>query len=142
MKKIITLGVMLMMVLALFTSCSQNNNGKVIVDGSFYSLQSAYNHGLLTKKDLKEITKLKNNGNIEKIDEQIGNRIKQSYSNCYSQEKVEEVIIDRYLGTYNGSVAIMIGYKNNEYTSVCWEEKIADVTFKYSDGQRIYIWKE
>lgn len=142
MKKIITLGVMLMMVLALFTSCSQNNNGKVIVDGSFYSLQSAYNHGLLTKKDLKEITKLKNNGNIEKIDEQIGNRIKQSYSNYYSQEKVEEVIIDRYLGTYNGSVAIMIGYKNNEYTSVCWEETIAGVTFKYSDGQRIYIWKE
>lgn len=142
MKKIITLGVMLMMVLALFTSCSQNNNGKVIVDGSFYSLQSAYNQGLLTKKDLKEITKLKNNGNIEKIDEQIGNRIKQSYSNYYSQEKVEEVIIDRYLGTYNGSVAIMIGYKNNEYTSVCWEEKIAGVTFKYSDGQRIYIWKE
>lgn len=142
MKKIITLGVMLMMVLALFTSCSQNNNGKVIVEGSFYSLQSAYNQGLLTKKDLKEITKLKNNGNIEKIDEQIENRIKQSYSNYYSQEKVEEVIIDRYLGTYNGSVAIMIGYKNNEYTSVCWEEKIASVTFKYSDGQRIYIWKE
>lgn len=133
---------MLMMVLALFTSCSQNNNGKVIVEGSFYSLQSAYNQGLLTKKDLKEITKLKNNGNIEKIDEQIENRIKQSYSNYYSQEKVEEVIIDRYLGTYNGSVAIMIGYKNNEYTSVCWEEKIASVTFKYSDGQRIYIWKE
>lgn len=131
-----------MMVLALFTSCSQNNNGKVIVEGSFYSLQSAYNQGLLTKKDLKEITKLKNNGNIEKIDEQIENRIKQSYSNYYSQEKVEEVIIDRYLGTYNGSVAIMIGYKNNEYTSVCWEEKIASVTFKYSDGQRIYIWKE
>lgn len=142
MKKIITLGVMLIMVLALFTSCSQNNNGKVIVEGPFYSLQSAYNQGLLTKKDLKEITKLKNNGNIEKIDEQIENRIKQSYSNYYSQEKVEEVIIDRYLGTYNGSVAIMIGYKNNEYTSVCWEEKIAGVTFKYSDSQRIYIWKE
>lgn len=152
MKKVFMFGVVFMTIFSVFSGCSQNNNtGKIIEEDPFYSLQAAYNQGLLKKKDLKSIAKLKINGNSEKLDESIESTIKQAYKkstikqaykNRYPQEGDNEVIISKYLGTYNGNVAIMIDYKNSEYIDVCWEEKIAGVTFTYSNAQRIYIWKE
>lgn len=143
MKKVFMFGVVFMTIFSVFSGCSQNNNtGKIIEEDPFYSLQAAYNQGLLEKKDLKSIAKLKINGNSEKLDESIESTIKQAYKNRYPQEGDNEVIISKYLGTYNGNVAIMIDYKNSESIDVCWEEKIAGVTFTYSNAQRIYIWKE
>ena len=140
-KKILILGVALIMGLGLFTGCGGSNTGKVISDEPFYSLQAGYNQKWLSKNDLKSIANFHSQGNSETLSEQVESAIKQAYSIRYPQEEAVDVIINKYLGTYNNCVAIMIGYLSSGYTSALWSETIGGVKIQYTNGQRILIFK-
>ena len=107
MAKFSTLAMLIIMSLGLFAGC-ENNTGKVISEEPFYSLQAAYNQEWLSKSDLKSIANFHSNGNTDALSEQVESVIKQAYSIRYPQEEWGDVIINKYYGTYNGCVALMI----------------------------------
>jgi hypothetical protein len=139
-KKILALGVMVIMVFGLF-SCG-GNNGIVVDDMPFYSLQAAYNYEFLSTEDLKTILSFHKNRNTNVLSETTTNDIKTSFIERYPQDEMtmDDVIISMYYGTYGQSVAVMIGYSNSNYTQVKWSETIGGVKFVYNNGQRILIW--
>jgi len=141
-KKILILGVAIIMALGLFAGCG-GNNGKIVINEPFYSLQAAYNEGLITKKDLKTIADFHKNGNTDVLDDGIANEIKAAYFEKNPQDEMtaDDVVIDKYYGTYNDCVAVMIGYLNSGYTGAMEKETIAGVRFGYNSGQKIVIWK-
>lgn len=141
LKRTLILGVALIMCLGLFAGCG-NDTGKVISEEPFYSLQAAYNQEWLSKSDLKSIANFHSEGNSDTLSEQTETAIKQAYSIRYPQEDGWSIIINKYYGTYNGCVALMIGYENSQYTNALWSETIAGVRIEYSNGQRILVWKE
>jgi ABC-type phosphate/phosphonate transport system substrate-binding protein len=55
---------------------------------------------------------------------------------------VENISIDRYYGTYNSSVALMMSNVYEEHQHIQWEEKVAGYVFAYSDGNRILVWND
>ena len=138
MKKIISF--LLILVFCVSFSGCEFNTGKVIETDPFYSLQAAYNQGLITWKDLKNISKAYDK--VDSIDEQLAKKIKNEYLSCYYPNENREVEIDKYFGTYSNCVALMIDCVGDVYTCAIWEETIGGVKFRYGDGQRIMIWKE
>ena len=141
-KKIFIIGVVLIMGLGLFSGCG-GNNGKVVVNEPFYSLQAAYNDGLLTKKDLKSIADFHKNGNTNVLADETANEIKAAYfdKNPQGGMTADDVIISKYYGTYDNCVAMMIGYRNSTYADVIQTETIGGTKFEYSSSQTITIWK-
>lgn len=139
-KKFTILSVTLILCLGLFACCA--NTGKVISEEPFYSLQAAYNQDLLSRSNLRSAAKLHRNGNNESLDAQVAERIKQAYSALYSEEELGDVVINEYLGTYNGCVVLMIRGEKTNFTDALWDETVAGVKFEYHNGQRIVVWKE
>lgn len=135
--------VILFMGLGLFAGC-EGNNGKLISEEPFYSLQAAYNNNFISKEDLKSIASLHKNGNDNALSVETSSEIKTAYLERYPQDGMtaDDVVIDKYFGTYNSCVALMIGYTNNIYSDLVWSETIAGVKISYSNSQRIFVWKK
>ena len=152
-KKLIILGLMLAMILS-FAACAPQKKGE------FYTLQEAYDQGLLTVDDLKNIAYYQNGEspdenfvptakNPEILSSKTENAIKESRAYYYRNMEIGAIEdakssgyrIVNYLGTYNSSVAVMIEDYMVVYTCALWEEEIEGVTFKYNYGNRIYIFK-
>lgn len=144
LTKILTLGVMIVMGLGIFAGCG-SNNGKVVINKPFYSLQAAKNEGFVTKNDLKTIADLHKNGNADVLGNEIANEIKAAYfeKNHRYEMTADDVVIRKYLGTYNGAVAVMIDYIDSEYPAVSSSETVGGIKFEYSNGGlQIIIWKK
>lgn len=139
-KKILVLGVIMIMALGLF-ACG-TSNGTVVNEKPFYSLQAAYNNNFLSRKDLKLIASFHKNGNDSVLGETTSNDIKTAFVERYPQDGMttDDVIISKYYGTYGECVAIMIDYSNSNYASALWSETISGVKFEYKNRQRIIIW--
>jgi len=127
-----------------FVGC---NTEKTFSEEPFCSLQSAYNQGWLKREDLEKIAGYHNSkSNSDTLDGKVENAIKQAFLECYrrtgdSEFTVDDVIINRFYGIYNGCAALMMGYADSCYTQACWEETVAGVTFGYGSGQGILVWK-
>jgi len=140
--KTISLILTLLLVFA-FAGC---NTGDTISEEPFYSLQSAYNQGLLKRKDLKKVAEYHNKGSNTIIDKELEDDIKLAYLESYPRNEnieltADEIRINKFYGIYRGCVALMIGYENSGYKDACWEETIAGVKFGYTSSQRIFILK-
>lgn len=129
--------------------------------GEFYSLQEAYDNGLLTKDDLKSIAYY-HSGYLEegfiptplypeKLSESTENKIKQTWAyekNCEASnsEIVKYTSLNslsvRYNGTYNGAIAVVIVDNDNKHSlDVLYDEVIDGVKFVIHDYNDIKIWK-
>ena len=161
-KKIICFGLLLAMLLS-FAACAGNVDGEEAVPqkkGDFYTLQEAYDQGLLTVDDLKNIAYYQNGEspdenfvptakNPETLSAETENAIKESRAYDYRNDTVSpqkdakpnDFQVVKYLGTYNNYSAVMIVGSCDMYTQAVWEEIIEDVTFIYNNGNRIYIFK-
>lgn len=146
-KKVLILGIALYILFSL-AACKQE---EVESMGTLYSLQAAYDEGLLTVDDLRSIAYY-HNDNIqypEVLDEKIEQTIKKTYaeiirtrsSNPHTEATTCDVSIIRYFGTYNDCVAVILFDSFTDYPSVMREKKIAGVTFVYS-GANITIWNK
>lgn len=126
--------------------------------GEFYNLQEAFENGLLIKDDLESIANYNNDysmsANIDPLSPKIEKGIKETKAYDLRNEtyfdgtlilpeaKAGNITIYRYYGEYNGCYAIMIYASYYDYTEAEWTETVDGVDFNYSNGNRIYIWKE
>jgi len=125
--------------------------------GTFYSLQEAYDEGLLTIQNLMSIayyhgsldsvdgTFVPTTKNPEVLSAETVLTIKQSWISELGQSHVEatidDVIILKYYGTYGGCIALIITDNYSEDGGDGDYIIIAEVLFTYSSLNRILIWK-
>ena len=145
-RGIILLSLIIIMCLLTFGGCDNHDETKL---GNFYTLQEAYDGGLLTVEDLQVIAEYHEKGVSvpEPLDPNIENTIKEvAAREMREKENIEDATadgfwIDRYYGTYNGSVAFMIiGYIAYPAVELDENEIIAGVRFHYTDPNRIIVW--
>ena len=115
----------------------------------FYTLQEAYDGGMLTVEDLQVIAEYHEKGVSvpEPLDPNIENAIKEvAAREMHEKENIEDATADgfwiyRYYGTYNECVAFMIrGYILYPAVVLDENEIVAGVRFHYTDPNRIIVW--
>lgn len=79
--------------------------------------------------------------NIE-LDEKIADQIINDYIEVNPQFKETKVTINKYLGTYDGAVVLMIRSDAQLFQNVLTTELISGISFNYKNSQKILIWKE
>ena len=156
-SKILCLGVILIMGLGIFCACDKDDKL-----GEFYTLQEAYDNGLLSKDGLLNIAYYqnaiydKNNSQFdgfipmnitpETLSEEKDHAIRQTYlkslQNEYSDATIDDIHILAYYGEYSGCIAVRISCAYFQYLAVVCEETIGEVKFVYGDTNTIRIWKE
>lgn len=153
-----------------FAGCADNggSNGETNAQSEFFSLQKAYDDGLLTLEDLKSIAYEYNGGKSHNeqimadftpaqkpaLIELTKTAIKESHAKRLRESKypdgrlvavgatAENVHIYGYYGTYNGSVAVMIEDDYTSFDTAMWMVEVEGVNIYYNSGNRITIWKQ
>ena len=152
-KLFICFGLLLAMIFS-FAACAPQKKGE------FYTLQEAYDQGLLTVDDLKNIAYYQNGEspdesfvptakNPETLSTETENAIKETKAYDYRNREVNPKTdakpnayrIVKYLGTYNNCSAVMIESEYYDHNNAIWEIDIEGIIFKYNNGNRIYIFK-
>ena len=135
-------------------------------EGRFYGLNDAYNQGLLTRENLMNIAYYHHGAelNLENHAGLLGNvgwDIRRAYLKTYLKPNFPEVdiadihnvYVQKYYGSYkyidggnrggplNDCVAVMIATEYDDYTDEPWETVVANTLFRYSNGNRILLWK-
>jgi hypothetical protein len=157
MQKKLCTGLILIMSFILLCGCTD----KVEKKGDFYTLQEAYDQGLLTKDALESIAYYQNGGSgdetfspipkdPEELSEDTEKAIKET--RVYDKRndgqypikkaKTDDVSIAQYYGTYNTCVAVMLDEAYCGHNAALWDVTIGDVTLHYKNGNRIIIWKQ
>ena len=141
--------VALAVLLCLTVSCDVWGNNVNI--GTYCGMQEAYDNGWITVEDLQSIANHQNNGTdpndtlsaeVEKAIKKTVAKDLRSFPYPILIATVKDVTIDRYYGTYNNCVAVMISNAYTEYPQALWDDVIAGVIFHYYDGNVIVIWKQ
>ena len=118
------------------------------ISGTFYSLQSAYDNGLLTKDDLLSIAYYNNFSNWgneeimpedfdpqpknpEVLSETLDLKIRQACGKN-TQNTADDYYIYGYFGVYNNCVVVKTMRKGFDIMTVGLEKKVDDVTFYYT----------
>ncbi|MBE7088066.1 MAG: hypothetical protein E7370_00875 [Clostridiales bacterium] len=90
-----------------------------VVSGTFYSLEDAYNIGLLKVEDLNNIAYLHSNNiqNSDQLSDDISRSIRYNWAEIYNIENNANITLDdieilKYFGTYNNCAVVMVDYKN------------------------------
>ena len=90
-----------------------------------------------------------NTNNMVELSKEIEIEIKQTHldylltKNGYQDTTIDDIYIQKYYGTYNGCVVVMIQDKLSGVNGAIKEATIADVKFYYGSGNiSIQIWKE
>lgn len=133
--------------------------------GEFYTLDEAYELGLLTREELMSIAYYYNFGTryneevmgedyvpIPKAPEALSKRTADRISSTAAYEyrfdhpaeeaEPEGFPIIEYYGTYGDCVAVMLGFLYGGFFPVAGKVFVADIAFYYLDTNRIKIWKE
>jgi len=120
-KKILIIGVTLMICLGFFSGCTS-------IKGSFYSLQEAYDNGWLTQEDLQSLAYYYNVGsndesfvpkpkNPESLSKETENMIIKTHLEGIKKDfptaTISDVNIAEYYGVYNDCIAISV--RDNYY---------------------------
>lgn len=132
--------------------CSKSTNE--LSEGTFYSLQEAYDHGWLTQGDLQIIANYHNNGipYPEILSEDTAKSIKKDWAqkltndNPDSGKKIteEDIDIQKYYGTYNECAIIIVDLIDANYIDVdsSYTIEIDNVTFNFMLYRpKIIVWK-
>lgn len=158
-KKLIVLAMTIIMLFSFMglTSCG---NGDDEPAGTFYSLQEAYDQGLLTIQDLQSIAYYHNGDSMSvyphALSDEVSNAIKEDAAKryraftdtngayLYPNAVGDGFTITKYCGVYNACFAIMLNniYDDSGQPAVMQEVVVAGVTFVYGSGNRIIIWKQ
>ena len=158
MKKIFSVLIALISVISIafaFGGCGGKDEKK------FYTVTEAYEEGLLTREQIMSIAYYHHEGirrneevmgedyiplplTPEKLSDKTENCLKQAYLNEYYQDKnyaeLSGVKIDRYYGTYNGQVVVMMSDDYSGGADIEWEEKVAGINIYYINGNSIKVW--
>ena len=121
-------------------------------DGLFYTgdrddggLQKAYDLGLLTQDDLRNIAELFNiPGTWEGLSAETAKRVLQDYYDTFNIPVKDkgQITISGYYGTYNGCVVVSIKTPYGA-VGIGWSVFIAGIKFFCSDYQKVpLVWKD
>lgn len=122
--------------------------------GSLYWLGTAYENGYLTAEDIKNIAYLHCGdestdytpkplvpNELTPVQEAVIARAYIDMLNIVlSPSDAEGICIEKYYGTYNGSIAVMMG--GMLHLEVVGNETIAGTEITYGNSNRIIVWKE
>ncbi len=168
MKKCMKLIVLTLLIIVggrLFVSCDQQGDYIVDAEPGFYTLQEAFNLGILKEEDIFNISYYQNKSTLDaglkpqlKYNENykpkplkpsiLSDESKKEIINSSEQhkEKLNEIadsgikIID-YLGTYHGAVVIAVAFDEDVFTlQVMQKEEICGVEFNCGNTFRILVW--
>jgi len=168
MKKIkligllVLVGVMIMPVL-FFAGCgnSEDRCADVVSYGNFYTLQMAYDKGLITFEDLLDIAYFHGGGVIlngevfnhtprpklpEELSTEMNRKIRQSHLArlCGWGELsagIDNISLD-YYGTFNDAVALMVHDDYSDLHSTVTQIVVAEITFIFPNTNTIVIWMQ
>ena len=131
------------------------SSNKILIwdDGSFYRLQEAFDSGLLTRGNLREI---EHNNPFTVWDPPVPlsaeteMKIKQDYLDFrtkvyHPDATVDDVTIDTYYGTYGSCVAVMMTDAFSDYTDAIpieTYETIGGIWIIYNSSNEILIWED
>ncbi|MCL2140420.1 MAG: hypothetical protein FWH42_01900 [Dehalococcoidia bacterium] len=129
-----------------------NDNPKEEITGKFYSLQKAYDDGLLSRQDLMNIASYPSSfGNAElalsvdtqlSIKEACAESLRNRTTSPITEATADDITIEYYFGTYNNCVAVIVSNAFTLYSDALWDDVIAGVVFHYYNGNSIIIWKQ
>ncbi len=140
-KKSVAVFVCLIVLFCMATGCKSNGKATV-VNSTYYTLQAAFDEGLISRADLVTISFLHSMKQQKTLSEEDESIIENSYRSAFPCDGEEpEINIRSYYGKYQNCHALMIGYVDMCYDDAIWSETINGVTFKYNNGQRIMICK-
>lgn len=152
-KKMIVLGVVLVMVIAL-VACGPENKG------SFYSLREAYDNGWLTQEDLKSLAYYYNGGSNDEsfvpkpktpefLSKEIENKIRKTYLSEKKIKKdfpfatIKRISITGYYGIYNDCIIVGVTDDYYRYDYVVEPEYIiGEVLIRNYTSSRLLVWRE
>lgn len=149
--------VMMLLLSFLLVGCESPEEDPV---GTFYSLKEAYNNGVLTQNDLKNIAYYLNDNSDDDtfvpaplspvyLSDELENNIKMTAvyglhtraENSKPEATIDDVTIIGYYGTYNDYIAVRLNDNFSDYPDVVYEMEIDGVTFIYS-GANVTIWHQ
>lgn len=159
-RRILTLKMMVILIIVAVISlsivaCVDKEEAK----GVFYSLQEAYDNGILTVEDLQNIAYYQNGENNETdfvplpkdpahLSDETIKDIKQTHlvalhtrasARC-PKAKIDDIAVLEYYGTYNGAVAVKVSDIYSNYPAIVKELEVSGVKFIYS-GPVVRIWQ-
>lgn len=160
-RKIIAISVLLVIAIVFVSTLVGCNN--LEPKGKFYSLQQAYDDGLITVEDLQSIACYLCNWidcseitptpkNPETLDEKTVSKIKNDSlikllaekdkdgRQLYPKATTKDIYV-KYYGTYNDMIAVVVENGFVGYADVILEDVIGGVTFIYS-GPFPILWKD
>ena len=140
-----------------------NKNTEPSPPGEFILLERAFNKHLITKNDLLNIAYIQNGNKLyeetenfspspkkpETLSIDIENAIKETQAyivrtqifNPHANATKEDVIIHKYLGTYNGYVAVVVSDRFYQYDGRQMADYIDSIRFDNAIPMGIYLWK-
>ena len=166
LKRIICFGAALMIGMCIFCGCGKEPLW------TFYTLQEAYDEGLLSVEDLKSIAYYHHNGRQpifdevngwiyvgveegfvptpkqpEKLNKQSENKMLKTWVTDYNSKhtesiKISNLFVERYYGTYNDCFAVIFDEKDSYTSGISEFGEIANVSFVQNSNNPIQIWKE
>lgn len=132
--------------------------------GTFYTLQEAYEGGMLTREELMSIAYYHNGGrqyNEEIMGEEytpipkepaelsavIVQAIKQTYWNDhFSESNPDKIALSdistQYFGCYNGSIAVKLYYDGMPLSDVIYTKDVYGICFRYTSDVPVLLWKD
>lgn len=120
--------------------------GTIDMDGSFYSLQTAYTNKKLTIENIQSISTAQLDVAQLGIKEQLA--IKTSYLNLIKKEEkyaenfsIEDITIINYYGEYNGCYVLQIVDSYADYPAEMLKCVISNVVINFS-GPNILVWEK
>ena len=129
MKKI---AIVILFLLTLCLCSCERNEGEIMENDPFYSLQKIYNDKLLTRDELRKVNRKYYEETDFDLSEDLANQIKDDYRRVYKVKHDEEIIINRCIGIY----------ENQIFHSCIIEEMIGGFSFTYVCDQKIIVWKK
>ena len=172
MKKLKILAVVLALgalCMGVLSGCDNGKNGSETGEGTFYTLQKAYDEGYLTKEEIMSIAYYHNGGRVyneeimseeytpipktpQELSEETVNKIKENAAYEYNSEHNHETkatadgfTIVHYYGTYDGAVAVIVTHSylgDSPAVVVDNSYSVAGVIFHYWTYNHIQIYIE
>lgn len=152
-KKMSVIAVIAIMLFGIFgiAGCTLEEDN-IVAKGTFYSLQEAYDEGLLTFENLQCIADYHNNGISypEELDDCVSESVKRTWAeslrtdviNPRPEVNAEEIVITKYYGTYNNCFVVILDYGTHADVSIPVTDTVGGVSFIYGHPRySIVCWK-
>jgi len=125
-----------------FTPFLPSDNVPVSENGSFYTLQEAFDLGYLTHEELQNIQYYNKHRSSIQYPVPLSPDVEETLTSKYSQKwDGVEISILQYCGTYNGAVAVQFDGRGLFYLCVLTEFTVDGVLFTFSSSNTIIIYK-